>query len=118
MDFVVDVYWDLGETDPSFEDLIAWVNDEALERYRRFPGIAEKHWYLNPLRKRWGAIYLVHDSAALNPDRLPDFGGGRTGPMGRKPDGVEWNMRVASVKGESFLEHWDRQSVASIDFGD
>jgi hypothetical protein len=103
MRFVVMAEWDLARHHTTMEDLRAWAHGPGATAYRGLPGVFLKSWYSNPQEGIWGAVYLVEDPQALNPDRLPRTVGDHTGPIGTPPDRVRWNIMEDTVLGGSAL---------------
>ncbi len=111
MRFLVIAEWDLTRYDVSIEELREWVRDVACEAYRGYPGVYLKCWYSNPEKERWGAVYLVSRSDALEYDSLPRTVGDATGPIGLPPDRLEWHLLECAVAGGERLMQGMSRSV-------
>lgn len=99
--FVVTAEWDLTDERAGIGKLRDWMHETAINQYAAVPGIVLKAWYSGPFEKTWGAIYIVDDPHALDPERLPRTALGTTGPIGVPPDRVRWLRLEALMEGMS-----------------
>lgn len=99
MRFVVIAEWDLDRYEVTISELREWVRKSGMAAYKGYPGVYLKAWYSNPQTNRWGAVYLVSRSDALNYDSLPRTVGDATGPIGTPPDFLHWHVLECAVGG-------------------
>lgn len=63
-------WWDLGDTDPSIDDLRRDLADDGVEAWSDVAGLALKLWISDDERNLWGAV-MVWDDQAPSPHLLP-----------------------------------------------
>ena len=79
------VLWNLADSQTNVGELRRYLQDEAVERFERVPGLLLKVWVSDEATERWGAVYLWESRAAAEqelPSRAREL-------IGKEPDIVE-----------------------------